>query len=460
MFSPGPLGILLSSPSSTIGFAQDSNKMLQNLFLLCSYGASKIDLKSLKAFRLPYSLTIAMLTTAEAAAVGAMLQSSEASIEAKLAAVNDLKASLSKHGAPDTALRHALDAASIAIGMEEPRMMAAGSSLQEAVLRVHQPNPAAASTGISTGPARNRPIASSSSTKSTKTAKPIHMPAVVTIATAPTEPTPTASIASRTASTSSKGKSPAVIQPTPTELPVPRPPPAIPSAYEMDSTIEPAYVESQRELERTFQEMHPNFEDRESEANWMHRERSILKLRKLTRGNALTDFRVSFLAGIKGLLDGIMKAVTSLRTTLSTGGCLLVQELTVMAGPGMDPMVEILLQTLIKLSAATKKIAAHNGNVTVDVICANVSYSIRVLQHIWTACQEKNVQPRNFAAGWLKTFIVTHGHDRSHLEHTGGLDLIEKSIKKGLGDPNPGVRESMRKTFWAFSSFFDDRAEG
>ena len=219
------------------------------------------------------------------------------------------------------------------------------------------------------------------------------------------------------------------------------------------------YINTLRELEDAFREMQPHFEGRESEANWTARERSISKLRKLTKGNAPAAFYAPFNAGIKSLLDGILKTVNSLRTTLSTNGCSLVQDLAQTIGPGLDPMVEILLQNLIKLCAATKNISKINGNATVDILFSNVSYNLRIMQHVWSALQDKNVKPRFFATGWLSTIIKKHGHHKSHIEHTGGLEYMEKSIKKGLSDADIGVRESMRKTYWTFAKAWPDRAE-
>jgi CLIP-associating protein 1/2 len=133
--------------------------------------------------------------------------------------------------------------------------------------------------------------------------------------------------------------------------------------------------------------------------------------------------------------------------------------MAVTLGPAIDPMVELLLQTFIKLSAATKKIASQIANVTVDTIIGRASYSTRIMQHIWGACQDKNVQPRSYAAGWLKTLLIKEARHKSHVEHTGGLDLIEKCIKKGLIDPNPGVRERMRSTYWTFAGIWPARAD-
>jgi CLIP-associating protein 1/2 len=223
--------------------------------------------------------------------------------------------------------------------------------------------------------------------------------------------------------------------------------------------VEPSYVNTQRELEDTFSDMRPFFDGKEAESNWLKREQSCTKLRRLNVGNAPSDFRDTWLIGLKGMLDGILKAVNSLRTSLSKEGCSVVQEITRTAGPGMDPMVEILLQNLIKLCGGTKKISSQAGDTTVDVIISRVTYNVRIMQHIWLACQDKNVQPRSYAAGWLKTLLKKEAHHKSHVEHTGGLDLIDKCIKKGLADPNPGVREKMRATYWAFAEIWPAKAD-
>lgn len=225
-------------------------------------------------------------------------------------------------------------------------------------------------------------------------------------------------------------------------------------------TVDPLYLNSHRELDEIFREMLPYFEGRESEQNWILREKSILKLRRITKGNAPTDFQHNYLVGIKSVLDGILKAVNSLRTTLSAAGCSLIQDIARANGPAIDPMVEVLLQNMIKVCASLKKITAQNGNLTVDAIIGNVSYTSRIVQHLWLACQDKNVQPRLFVTGWIQTLIMKHSGHRGLIEHSGGVDVLEKCIKKGLGDANPGVRENMRSTFWTFARMWADRAEG
>lgn len=223
--------------------------------------------------------------------------------------------------------------------------------------------------------------------------------------------------------------------------------------------LDPIYLHSQRELEDMIRDMLPHFEGREEEFNWTPRDKSVTKLRRVTKGNAPSDFHVAFTHGIKTMQEPILKAANSLRTTISTNACQLVQELARTLGPAMDSMVEIFLQSFIKMSAATKHIAAQNGNITVDTLFQYVSYNVRLVQHVSFASQEKNAQPRTHAAGWIRTILERQAGHKSHFESTGGLDLVVNIIKKGLADANPKVKEAMRATYWTFAKSWPDKAE-
>ncbi|KAF5123516.1 Protein stu-1 [Metarhizium anisopliae] len=223
--------------------------------------------------------------------------------------------------------------------------------------------------------------------------------------------------------------------------------------------VDPQYVNTNRELDDIFKDMAWFFEGKETEQNWLKREQSINTLRRLNTGNAATDFQDVFVSGLRAMLDGIIKTINSLRTSLSKEGCGLIQEIAISLGPAMDPMVELLMQALVKLSAGTKKISSQMANVTVDTIISRVTYNQRLMQHIWGASQDKNIQPRTYATGWLKTVLKKEAGHKSHMEHTGGVDLMEKCIRKGLGDANPGVREKTRSAFWAFWGVFPARAD-
>ncbi|EDU48012.1 HEAT repeat containing protein [Pyrenophora tritici-repentis Pt-1C-BFP] len=220
--------------------------------------------------------------------------------------------------------------------------------------------------------------------------------------------------------------------------------------------MDPIHIYTQRELDDIFRDMAPHYEGKESEGNWLARDKNCTKLRRILKGNAPHEFHGAFVVGIKSLLDGILKVSNSLRTTMSTNGCLLVQELAKTLGSAIDPWTEILLQSFIKMCAATKNIAAQNGAVTVDTIFQNVSYSSRLLQHVAMASQDKNVQPRTHSATWAKTLIRRH---TSHIEHSGGLETLDTLIRRGVTDANPKVREAYRSAYWTFALVWPQRAE-
>ncbi|EMC96660.1 hypothetical protein BAUCODRAFT_54026, partial [Baudoinia panamericana UAMH 10762] len=223
--------------------------------------------------------------------------------------------------------------------------------------------------------------------------------------------------------------------------------------------MDPLYVHSQRELEEIFRDMLPHFEGKEDEHNWTLRDRSTLKLRRLLKGNAPNEYHHAFMAGLKSVLDGVLKVANTLRTTMSTNGSQLVQELARTLGPALDAHVEILLQNFIKMSAQTKPIAAQNGRTTSEAIFQNCSHNVRMMQHIWAAAQEKNASARQCVPDWLKIVLRRQAGYKSHFESSGGLDLAEKTIRKGLDDAKPTVKEGMRGVYWTFAQTWPERAE-
>lgn len=231
-----------------------------------------------------------------------------------------------------------------------------------------------------------------------------------------------------------------------------KPPPQ--EAVQMD----PIYVLSERELSDTMRDMLPHFEGKETEHNWMPRDKAVLKLRRFVTGNAPTEYHHAFMAGIKSLMDGILKVANTLRTTMATNGCQLVQELMKTLGPAMDFHTEILLQNFIKMSSATKHIAAENGRVTADTVFQHCTYNARVMQHVWNAYQDKNATTRTAATEWIRTVLKRQAGYKSHFDSSGGLDLAEKCIRKGLDDANPKVKEGTRAVYWTFAKVWSERA--
>lgn len=58
----------------------------------------------------------------------------------------------------------------------------------------------------------------------------------------------------------------------------------------------------------------------------------------------------------------------------------------------------------------------------------------------------------------FKQYIEVHGHrSKAAIESSGGLDILEKSMKKALADPNPAVRVNARVCFWVFEDVWHER---
>lgn len=88
--------------------------------------------------------------------------------------------------------------------------------------------------------------------------------------------------------------------------------PSDPSAVHAPTTdIQPVYIADLRDLQTEFERMREGFEGKETEHNWMVRDRSIARIRGMVKGNVQERLVEPFLAGIKGVQDGITKTVSS-----------------------------------------------------------------------------------------------------------------------------------------------------
>lgn len=221
-------------------------------------------------------------------------------------------------------------------------------------------------------------------------------------------------------------------------------------AETIDDGISPVYIASPGDLDRTFTAMMPSFEGKETEHNWLAREQSILKLRGMLRTGVQDQLYDGFLAGLKSIHEGILKATASLRTTLSIHGLHLVSELAQRMGEGLDSLAEPLIMFTIKMAGLTKKLAATASQVAVREILTHVSYRHKFLDLIWQNVQEKTVTTRAFMCGHLITILEVHGsHHRKHfIEAHGGLDIIERFLKKAVPDQNKDVREKAREALY------------
>lgn len=140
--------------------------------------------------------------------------------------------------------------------------------------------------------------------------------------------------------------------------------------------------------------------------------------------------------------------------------CNLYSEMAIALGPAMDMCFEPLLMHLLPMASLTKQIVAKQSQQALDTIISHLSpQSKLVLSRFWESMQEKNISSRQYAIAHIRFFVETLAqHSKHGIEASGSLDLLEKSIKKGLADSNPAVRETARKAFWAFHVIWEDLA--
>lgn len=130
-------------------------------------------------------------------------------------------------------------------------------------------------------------------------------------------------------------------------------------------------------------------------------------------------------------------------------------------GPALDPLLEPLLSHCLSMAGQTKKLVATASQSAATSLITNSAYHLKTIQLLWTGMNDKIVLARTFISAHLITFIKIHGSKKSFalVDSSGGVDLLELCIKKGLVDPNPIVKENIRAAYWASSEIWPKMTE-
>lgn len=201
-----------------------------------------------------------------------------------------------------------------------------------------------------------------------------------------------------------------------------------------------------------------SFAGKESETNWRAREVSLQKLRKLLRGNML-EHPGDVVWAIKRLQEGIVKGITSLRTTLAAQACFLVKDAMQIYETYMDPAIEPFLTSLVKLCAGSKKISAAHANVTICAMILSTSYSQKYVSHSCAVMGDRVAAARALAITWLDLLLSRHRNHLIAVWQSQNVDaLAEDCLQRGLTDSAPAVRAASRPAYWAFADCFPDPA--
>ncbi|GAA5996810.1 uncharacterized protein JCM10292_003216 [Rhodotorula paludigena] len=240
--------------------------------------------------------------------------------------------------------------------------------------------------------------------------------------------------------------------------------PTDPSAAQPASAeISPVYIASERDLRAEFDAMKPGFEGKETEQNWQVRDRSVAAVRGMLLGGvAQGELQAVFVQCVRGVLDGIIRTSSSLRTTLAISTLTLISELATSLPPSqLDQLLDPLLSHLLSMASQTKKIVGSASQSSAATLMTHAPYHLRTVQLVAALLSEKTVSARQFGAQHLVTVLDSYGRtSRAALDSTGGTDELERAIAKALADPNAQVRETARRAYWAFvERGWADRAE-
>ncbi|KAL6593390.1 clasp N terminal-domain-containing protein [Neocallimastix sp. 'constans'] len=218
-------------------------------------------------------------------------------------------------------------------------------------------------------------------------------------------------------------------------------------------------INSEKEYENALNNMVPTFHEKESENNWEKRERFMKQIRGMIRGGA-ADFDKNCKI-IKIMLPHILKTTHSLRTTLAITTIGTIIEMAENYQTQMDPIAEAVVTNLLDLTSQTKKLIATSSTQGIYIILRNISYNPKILNLFHNTLSDKNANTRSSTIlfiGVLLEEMVKSDSLKAVFQRTGGLDIIEKSIKKGLQDANPTVRETSRTIYILYNDHYKDRA--
>lgn len=225
--------------------------------------------------------------------------------------------------------------------------------------------------------------------------------------------------------------------------------------YSLEDNVEPLNIENEEELNGTFASCMPCFEGKETEKNWIAREKSISTLRAVFRGNSRTLFPDALQLNLKQSADAICKGLMSLRTSLCLNACQFVKELVMFLKQDFGALLDLFWPTLLKLCSNTKHLTSSNAHIVISAIYANTFLSNKLAQKIQLSAREKSANVRAYSAFWLQIYMI-----RSHKTWPvpPSCEIIESVLFKLLPDPNVQVRLAAKDAFWRYYVFAVDAA--
>ena len=165
------------------------------------------------------------------------------------------------------------------------------------------------------------------------------------------------------------------------------------------------------------------------------------------------------LALVKLILDSLSTHLKSLRTTLILSSCSAVKAISNSLLSLLDPYSDRIFTVLLKVASQPKKIACNAALDSLSTLIHNSSFHSRNLAIFVNSIDEKNTATRLVSITCIKTFLSLVNRDNKHLYIPTGIELIEKSLRKGIVDADSFVRDSSRLVYQMYKDIWSDKAE-
>ncbi|KAJ3362281.1 suppressor of tub2 mutation [Allomyces javanicus] len=227
---------------------------------------------------------------------------------------------------------------------------------------------------------------------------------------------------------------------------------------------------SPRDADREFDALAAVLAGKETESNWEKREDALRRLKGLMKSSGLgtndgwsadQEIADAVAAGLRRILDDFLACSLSLRTALVVTACAALTEVCLALGHALDTMAEPIVTTMLKLLGSTKKLVHMNGATALASLLVSVTLKPRIMDKLTVNMDDRNMQIRTYAITLVYEILLAlkdalaAGED---LPRFPILDYVEKSIRKGVADQNPQVREVSRDCFWILDKIDKQRA--
>ncbi|KAJ2156839.1 suppressor of tub2 mutation [Coemansia sp. RSA 552] len=226
-------------------------------------------------------------------------------------------------------------------------------------------------------------------------------------------------------------------------------PPFVPS-QQVPSDVKVHHVPSKQALAGEFLRTVGFFSGRESEENWVQRERAIKLYRGIVWGNAATELCEDLADQLREHIHQILQAVGSLRTSLSGYSMGLCDDIAMRLGPHASAIFDPIVDALLKQCAQTKKIGAQRAAKSLALAFQSFPLRPKNVEQLRLRISEKSAAMRLAVIAASTGIISSHGPymDHANRRHQDVLVNICDIIRAGVTDAQPSVRESARKLFW------------